>query len=254
MNVVVTGGGTIAPIDDVRAIANASSGRFSAAITEACLRRGANVWHIHTPGALLPLLSSAAFDLDVDDPTAEHTRLAALRHVWRSVRDRLHLVALRTGTVSEYASALREALTARSLDAAFLAMAVSDYEPTPVEGKIASDSPSILIEARRAPKVIRSARDWAPDAYLVGFKLLSRVEPSELIDAAATACRENRVDATVANDLQTLREGRHRVYLVRAEADAEPFGPGPDMADALVERVLTLARARSARGDARGSA
>ena len=35
MNVVVTGGGTIAPIDDVRLMTNISSGRFAAAITEA---------------------------------------------------------------------------------------------------------------------------------------------------------------------------------------------------------------------------
>ena len=35
MNVVVTGGGTIAPIDDVRNLANVSSGRFSAMI--ACI-------------------------------------------------------------------------------------------------------------------------------------------------------------------------------------------------------------------------
>ena len=56
MNVVVTGGGTVAPIDDVRQIANVSTGRFSASITEACLARGATVWHVHAPGAQLPLL------------------------------------------------------------------------------------------------------------------------------------------------------------------------------------------------------
>ena len=49
-NVVVTGGGTIAPIDDVRLLTNVSSGRFAAAITEACLeaqRHG--LAHPHTP-------------------------------------------------------------------------------------------------------------------------------------------------------------------------------------------------------------
>jgi phosphopantothenate---cysteine ligase (CTP) len=39
--VVVPGGGTIAPIDDARHLANISSGRFSATIVEACLKRGA---------------------------------------------------------------------------------------------------------------------------------------------------------------------------------------------------------------------
>jgi phosphopantothenoylcysteine synthetase/decarboxylase len=56
MNVLVAGGGTIAPIDDVRFITNASTGRFSASIAEACLEAGATVWHVHAPGAELPLL------------------------------------------------------------------------------------------------------------------------------------------------------------------------------------------------------
>ena len=41
MNVLVTGGGTSAPIDDVRTITNVSSGRFAASIAESCLSRGA---------------------------------------------------------------------------------------------------------------------------------------------------------------------------------------------------------------------
>ena len=89
MNVVVTGGGTIAPIDDVRLMTNISSGRFAAAITEAWLDRGAQVWHIHAPAAQLPLKRSAAFDLDAADPAAEFLRLARLREKWLSQHDRL---------------------------------------------------------------------------------------------------------------------------------------------------------------------
>ena len=68
MNVVVTGGGTIAPIDDVRLMTNVSSGRFAAAISEACLDRGATVWHIHTVSAQLPFKRFAEFALDDGDP------------------------------------------------------------------------------------------------------------------------------------------------------------------------------------------
>ena len=64
MNVVVTGGGTIAPIDDVRLLTNVSSGRFAASITEACLSREARVWHIHARTAERPFWRSARFDLE----------------------------------------------------------------------------------------------------------------------------------------------------------------------------------------------
>jgi phosphopantothenate-cysteine ligase len=228
----------------VRYIANVSSGRFSAAISEACLRRGAAVWHVHAPGADLPLLRSARFDLNTPDPAAEHARLEALQASWRSARDRLHLLPLRQGGVADYAETLRRVLTDRPIDVAFLAMAVSDFEPEPVAGKIDSESPSLTIRARRVPKIIQSVRDWSPGVFLVGFKLLSRADPAELIRAAEAACGANRADLTVANDLQTLREGRHTIHLVRPGHPVETFGPADAPAESLVDRVFALAARR----------
>jgi phosphopantothenate-cysteine ligase len=250
MNVVVTGGGTIAPIDDVRQMANISSGRFSAMISEACLRRGATVWHIHAPLAQLPLARLSGIDLDAPDPATELARLGRLQQEWQRVRDRLHLVPLRRGTVADYAWTLEETLRARPIDVVFLAMAVSDFEPEPIAGKLDSDTDALLIRAPRAPKVIRSVRDWSPGVYLVGFKLLSRADESELIRQAEAACRTNRADLTVANDLQTLRAGRHTVHLVRPGHEAETLKPGDDLADRLVARVFDWARERASTGAA----
>ncbi len=200
-NVVVTGGGTIAPIDDVRLLTNVSSGRFAAAITEACLERNSEVWHIHTPPALLPYVRSANFELDAPDPATEFDRLARLRARWQSVRDRLHLVPLPIGTVADYQQTLKRTLQERSIDVAFLAMAVSDFEPERRAGKISSESAeSLVLHCTRTQKVIRSVRDWSPSIYLVGFKLLSGVSPEVLIGQAEIACRTNRAQLTVAND------------------------------------------------------
>ena len=245
MNVLVTGGGTVAPIDDVRVLTNSSSGRFSSAIAEACLRRGASVWHLHTPTAVLPFQRSAQFDLDANDVEVhrEHARLDQLRLDWQAVRDQLNLVPLRPGTVSEYARKLEPILREVSIDVAFLAMAVSDYEPEPVPGKIASGSASLVLKCRKTRKVIRSVRDWAPNVYLVGFKLFSGSDPVSLIRSAEEACRINRADMTLANDLSTLRAGRHTVHLVRPGYLADTIGPCPTLADEVVERVFALAKA-----------
>jgi phosphopantothenate-cysteine ligase len=243
MNVVVTGGGTVAPIDDVRQIANVSTGRFSAAITEACLRRGARVWHLHAPGAQLPFARGARFDLAATDPRAEHERLDRLHRDWRAVADRLHLVGLAEGTVAEYAARLERLLREQAIDVAFLAMAVSDFEPEPFGGKLDSDVDTLVIHGRRTPKVIRSVRDWSPGVYLVGFKLLSRADPAELIRQAEAACHTNRADLTVANDLQTLRAGRHTIHLVRPGQPVETLGPDDAPAERLVDRVLAWAGA-----------
>jgi phosphopantothenate---cysteine ligase (CTP) len=245
MNVVVTGGGTIAPVDDVRLITNVSSGRLAAAITESFLDRGASVWHIHAPAAQVPLMRMARFALDAADPSADLDRLTRLRRRWLDVRDRLHLVPLEVGTVADYASTLKATLEGRPIDVAVLPMAVSDFEPEPYPGKLSSESETLVVPCRRTPKVIRSVRDWAPSVYLVGFKLLSNVPREELIRRAGEACRTNRADLTVANDLQTLRQGKHTLHLVRPGAEPETLDPGDDLADRLVERIMTWAdRAR----------
>jgi phosphopantothenate-cysteine ligase len=241
-NVVVTGGGTIAPIDDVRILTNVSSGRFAAAITEACLERNASVWHIHTPAALLPFVRSARFGLDEPDPAAEIERLEQLRKKWMCVRHRLHLVPLQTGTVADYQQTLKRTLEAHTIDLAFITMAVSDFEPQPRAGKIRSEaSESLVIECTRTPKVIRSVRDWSPSIYLVGFKLLSGVAPEVLIREAETACRTNRAQLTVANDLELIRRGQHTLHLVRPGEKPETLPPGDDLAGRLVERVFSWA-------------
>ncbi len=241
-NVVVTGGGTVAPIDDVRLLTNVSSGRFAAAITEACLERNATVWHIHTPPALLPFVRSARFELDAPDPAAEFARLTRLREKWKNVRDRLHLVPLPIGTVADYQQTLKRTLQERAIDVAFLAMAVSDFEPEPRAGKISSEAADTLVlRCTRTPKVIRSVRDWSPSVYLVGFKLLSGVSPEVLISQAEIASRTNRAQLTVANDLELIRQGRHTLHLVRPGVEPETLPPGADLADRLVERVFSWA-------------
>ena len=246
MNVVVTGGGTVAPIDEVRQITNVSSGRFSAALSEACLGRGASVWHLHAPAAHLPIPRAARLDLTLSGPRLddELTRLRRLSRFYEEHAGRLHLVPLAEGTVADYSATLEGLLREVRPDLIFLAMAVSDYEPEPVAGKIDSDEPVITIRARRAPKVIRSVRDWSPSVFLVGFKLLSRADPAALIRAAEAACLRNRADLTVANDLQTLLEDRHTVHLVRPGYPAETLGPGASIAEDLVDRVLALAAER----------
>jgi phosphopantothenate-cysteine ligase len=246
MNVVVTGGGTVAPIDDVRQIANVSTGRFSAMITEACLRRGASVWHLHAPSALLPFVRSAGYDLTTANPVGEQARLARLHREWQGVRDRLHLVPLQRGTVADYAENLERTLKSRPIDVAFLAMAVSDFEPEAFNGKLDSEVETMVIRGRRTPKVIRSVRDWSPGVYLVGFKLLSRAGAAELIRQAAAACRINRADLTVANDLQTVRAGTHTIHLVRPGQATETFGPDDEPAEQLVARTFAWAAPRVA--------
>lgn len=236
MKILVTGGGTIAPIDDVRHVANFSTGRFAAQITEAWLALGHDVWHLATPAAARPVQREAVVDLDAE-PDRERARVDDLRRRWLDCRYRLHARPIVSGEVDEYAATLRETLGRVPIDAAFLAAAVSDFAPERTPGKIASADGGRSIRCRPTPKVIRSARDWSPSTYLVGFKLLSGATIADLIAAAEAANVANRADLTVANDFREVVAGRHRLHLVRPGKAVETLDPGPDLAARLVARV-----------------
>ena len=245
MNVLVASGGTVAPIDDVRQITNTSTGRFGATIAEAALRRGARVWYLSTPAALKPFHRLAQFDLTSDDPRAEVRRLAELRLEWAKYGNDCFFVPLNPPTVDQYARSLQAIFNVQRIDVVFLAMAVSDYAPEPVRGKVSSDRESLTLPLKRLPKVIQSVRDWAPQVYLVGFKLTSKAPEYELIRQATEACRINRADLTVANDLSTVQDGRHVVHLVRPDQPTETYGPGDPIAERLVDRVFAWASKRA---------
>ena len=244
MNVVVTGGGTIAPIDDVRLIDQRLLGPVRGGDQRGVPgSRGVGLAHPrpHRPSSRSWRL--ARFDLDAADPAAELERLARLRERWLGVRDRLHLVPLETGTVADYAATLKRSprVPSRSTSPSWRWRSPTS-SPSRTPGKISSDAESLVVRCRPTPKVIRSVRDWAPSVYLVGFKLLSRASREELIRRAEAACRINRADLTVANDLQTLRQGRHTLHLVRPGAEPETLEPGDDLAERLVDAYHDLGR------------
>jgi phosphopantothenate-cysteine ligase len=250
MNVVVCGGGTEAPIDEVRSIVNTSTGRLAAAISEALLDQGATVWHVHPPRAVVPFEVASQFDLDTLSEEFEIDRLKTLRRKYLGRRERLVIETLPTGTVSEYANRLRHILETSPIDLVILPIAVSDYEPDPVAGKIESDADELVIRCHRAPKVIRSVRDWAPDVFLVGFKLAAGAATDDLIADARAAGRANRADLTVANDLREQKNGEHRLHLVPPDdGPVETLEPGDDLAERLVERILDRARQTMAARD-----
>ena len=245
MNVLVTSGGTVAPIDDVRQITNASTGRTGARIAEEALRRGANVWYLAPSAAARPFHRLATFDLDAPDPAAEARRLDRLRLEWEGVRDRCTFVPLPEPTVENYARALEATLRSHRIDVAFLAMAASDYAPEPAAGKLSSEDETWTLRCRKLPKVIRSVRDWSPEVYLVGFKLLSQATEADLIRQALEANKTNRADLTVANDMTTVRGGRHAIHLVRPGHPVETYGPDVDIAARLVDRAFAWAAERA---------
>src|SRR5262245_10126612 len=130
MRVLVTAGGTREAVDDVRVIANTSTGRLGARIADAAAASGHEV--LLLPGALAARPASPRVRRESFESSAELGRLLE-RHV-------------------------------PGCDAVLHAAAVSDYVPERAPGKLSSDLPEITLRLVRAPKLIDGLRALAPRA------------------------------------------------------------------------------------------
>ena len=188
--ILLTSGPTRAPIDAVRYIGNRSSGRLGSAIAGAALRAGAHVTMVAGPQSAVP------------------ERLPP--------EDAARLRLVRIETVPELIEALRSELsTAPAPDAIVHAMAVLDYAPAAAErAKTPSGRPEWTLRLVPTPKVIKLIRQWAPEAFLVAFKLEVGVGEERLRELALASLEKNRADLVVANDLERIGGEAHPALIV----------------------------------------
>ncbi len=208
MNLLVTAGNTLVPIDRVRGITNVFTGRTGAGIARCAADRGHAVQlltsHPETAGAARPGASS--------------------------------LVVLPYKTFDDLGSAMQQAVTAGSLDAIIHCAAVSDYRsagvyaPAPgttfdtsacrwrseagsptltdrAAAKVKSDEPELWLRLVRTPKLIDRIRpEWGFRGVLVKFKLEVGVNESLLQKVAERSRRHSDADLIVANTLEGSQE------------------------------------------------
>lgn len=194
LEVLITSGGTIAKIDDIRHIGNFSSGTTGALIAEEFLKNGHKVNYVYGKNSKTPFKRNLI--IDVNKPKEQELeRLSMAYEEYNKYRQ--NLIEIPIATFQEYYNKLEE-LT-KSADVIVLAAAVGDYSPIRQEGKISSDKDELVIRMQKNPKVIQHIKEWNPKTYLVGFKLLSNVGDKELLNIAKTNAEKTHSDMTVAN-------------------------------------------------------
>lgn len=244
MNVLITAGGTIAPIDDVRLISNRSTGMFGSKLAEAWLESGADVTYLATtPQTLGPLeIPRVPFYRETNINEVRSRLVEQTIRQWNHA-SHCHRIDLEHGTVSDYAFNLEKIAKSKTWNVLMLAAAVSDYEPASVSGKIASDAEEITLRLKRTQKVIQSVRGWVgSECLLVGFKLTSGATDAEMIEIAQAACKKNNADFTLVNDQSSLNAGQHRVAMVNLAGKSVWFDPGVDLAARVVAFLVENTR------------
>lgn len=232
MKLLVTSGGTKIPIDRVRDITNMSKGTFGSKIAVELLRMGHEVVFFKAKGSTTPY----QFSIDLHKHGDENI-LTYLQPFQDLLRVRNYYCEYEYSTFDQYAESLKFIIGVEQPDVILLAAAVSDYGVENfVNGKVRSND-MFSIKLKQLPKLIYYVKEWAPNAKLVGFKLLVNSKTPELMAAAIRSIQDNKCDMIVANDLQEIKDNNHTIHLVFSEENIRTYKTDPKDPNFLARKV-----------------
>lgn len=162
--VLITAGGTREPIDAVRYIGNASSGKMGAALAQAALDLGATVDVICGPGVVQMPSGINRVDITTTNDLLDKTRCIAM-----------------------------------TADLVIMAAAPADYRVAkPLNGKYKKSSGTPVLELIENPDVLQSlVTDRRPNQVIVGFA----AEVGDPVPEAIRKCAEKGCDFVVGNNV-----------------------------------------------------
>ncbi len=195
--ILVIGGGSSEPIDDVRVISNKSSGFMATSLCETAYAMGADVelWlgnAIHKPGE------------------------------WIKTK--------RFSTLSELKDMIKGK---KQYDVVIVPAALSDFIPTQVKGKLDS-SEAISLKMKKAPKIIDSIRK-KHKGLLYSFKLGSKISDKELIKKAKELLKKS--DCVIANYSEALGSKKNKIAIVDKDNVEWIKGTKKELSKTILEKI-----------------
>ena len=208
--IMVTAGGTIEKIDDVRYITNRSSGKMGIAIAESCFLQGAEV-------------------LLVRSETSVNTRYDIKQIVFE--------------TADELENILKREV--KKYDVLFQTAAVSDFMlDNKNKGKLDSKK-SITLMLSPRKKIITQIKKWHPKIKLIVFKAIWSSLEKTLIKEGEEKLRESNADAVVVNDVSKPDRGfqvdTNEVFVVTRKGSRKkiPLAKKQVVAASIIDFLVT---------------
>jgi phosphopantothenoylcysteine decarboxylase/phosphopantothenate--cysteine ligase len=209
--ILITAGPTHEPIDEVRYLANRSSGRMGIALAEEAAHAGHSVTLLLGPTHLAP---------EGGSPIALH----------------------RFRTTADLQAALQRLWPEH--DVLIMAAAVADYRPAAFAAgtKLRRSRDEMVLRLESTPDLLAALAPMTrPDQTAIGFAL----EPADRLESSARSkLKRKRLDAIVANPLETMDAPTvtARVYLRSGDVLAPATDlPKADFARWLIERLSEIA-------------
>jgi len=187
--ILVTSGGTKAPIDGVRVVTNISSGALGAVIIDEMLQNTSyNIVHV------APKMSVRATLGSVYPHRYRFVRADTVEEVYKTMKSEVpHVDAvIHSMAISDFTFDSNEALKIKSNDA---------------EGFIESMRSSI----KKSPKIIQKIKKWNPNTLLIGFKFEVGVGCAELVKLARKQMEDAGSDFVLINDKEAMKQAKDHI-------------------------------------------
>ncbi len=231
---IVTAGGTSEKIDNVRKITNSSSGKLGMLIANHLLTENKNsiIYYICSKNSLRPVDERIKI-IEIDDTNDLKNKVEKLL-LTNKIDCFIHSMAVsdyQTDYVTTILKIKKSINNASNIEEAF-----SNIE-TINDNKISSSESDLVVVLKQTPKIISMIKNLSPSTYLVGFKLLDGVSKDELITVAKKLRDKNKCDLVVANDLSTIRNGKHLAYIIDKNDRIEEANGKDNIAMKIVRRV-----------------
>jgi len=228
--VVVTGGGTIERIDDVRFIGNFSSGKMAEALVTALYAKGADVCYITTkePRSI---------------PPVHVIKVENAKEMLQYIQESLNSAKKGLLTKPSFHSETGRPELIQKTPWLFMAAAVGDYTPAyPQSGKLKKDSlgDRWRLELVENPDIVASIDK-------TGIKTLAfkaEMDPDRALEHARKTLKSKKVDAVALNVLDPKHgfgSDTNTITLLTEEETIEiPRATKTDVALSLLEKLETL--------------
>jgi phosphopantothenoylcysteine decarboxylase/phosphopantothenate--cysteine ligase len=202
--VLIIGGSSEEPIDQVRVITNTGTGETAVQLAKAAAERGADV-ELWTGRMQVPLPTDVK------------------RRSFRKVEDLMTMV------------------DEADHDLVIVPASLSDYAPIETEGKIPSGKKALTMKLKGLPKVLPALRKKA--TVLVGFKAEVGMADAELVRRAKKRLEEYGLDIIVANDLNDVGPTNTAAIIIPSKGKPSKFsGSKRALADRILDEAAKVGK------------
>jgi len=182
--ILIIGGATAEPLDEVRIFSNRSTGKMAISLANNAFERGATVelWYGNAKEEVPPYISVKNFE------------------TFEDLSDLLNKNSLK-------------------FDSIILCAAIADYLPKKQKGKIPSGKNKLIVEFSPSPKIIKKIKSIAPKSKIIAFKL--EEDKGNLKEKSYRLLTKNKLDFVIGNTISAFSKDVYEILIINKKGECK---------------------------------